>query len=183
MRIFVAIDLPEAARHALEILQDDLPVGRPMAPETFHLTLSFLDEQPSHVVSAVHEELATIRFDPFPLILSGLDTFGGGKPKLLWAGVAPQPALSALHRKVRGAAARAGLEMPRARFRPHVTLARFRGDLRGEELAKLGGFLAHHAGFVVDAFQARGFTLFQSVLGPGGATHEALADYPARSPG
>ena len=42
MRSFVAIDLPEAAREALERLQDDLPVGRPLAPETFHLTLAFL---------------------------------------------------------------------------------------------------------------------------------------------
>ena len=183
MRIFAAIDLPDPARDALEALQSDLPVGRLMAPETFHLTLCFLDEQPQHVAAAVHEELATIRFEPFPLILRGVDTFGGMQPRLLWASVAPQPALKVLREKVRSAIVRAGLELPRARFRPHVTLARFGGELRGEEMARLGGFLAHHAGFAAAPFAVERFTLYRSLLHPDGAVHEALAEYPPQISG
>lgn len=181
MRVFVAIDLPDAARAALEEVQDDLPTGRLLAPETFHLTLSFLDEQPQHVIAAVDEELATIRFTPFPLVLRGVDVFGGKRPKVLWVGVGAQPELGALREKIRRAVARAGLELPRERFRPHVTLAGFRGEMRGGELARLAGFLGHHAGFAASPFQVDGFRLFRSTLSPDGAVHETLALYQAPS--
>ena len=181
MRAFVAVDLPDVARDALQAVQDDLPVGRLMAPETLHVTLGFLGDQPQHVIAAVDEELATIRFAPFRLILQGLDTFGGKQPKLLWAGVAAEPKLAALRDQVRRAIASAGLELPRERFRPHVTLARFRGDMRGSELERLAGFLGHHAGFSAAPFLVDRFNLYRSVLLPEGAVHETLAVYAAPS--
>lgn len=179
MRVFVAIDLPDNVRDALADVQNDLPVGRAMAAETFHLTLSFLDEQPRHVVSSVDRNLAEIRFDPFPLCLRGLDTFGGKRPKLLWVGVAAAPALRALRDKVQRAAVRAGLDMPRTRFRPHVTLARFHGNMRGDAFSRLSGFMAHHGGFATQEFTVDRFVLFRSILSADGAVHQQLATYPA----
>lgn len=178
LRAFIAIDLPDGARDALEQLQDDLPVGRLMAPETFHLTLAFLGEQPVAAVEAVHGALGALHAAPFTMALRGVDVFGGAAPKVLWVGVRKSPGLSALRDRVRRAVASAGIELPRERFRPHVTLARFKGRMRGDELEKLRGFLACHAGFAVPEFQVTGFTLFRSILQEDGALHESLADYP-----
>ena len=40
MRAFVAIDLPEIVRDVLEDLQERIPAGRLLDPDTLHLTLA-----------------------------------------------------------------------------------------------------------------------------------------------
>lgn len=177
MRAFVAVDLPGPACDLLERLQDDLPVGRLMAPETFHLTLAFLGEAPETAIGEVHEGLTKLRANPFSVRLRGVDVFGGRQPKLIWAGVAHQPALTALREKVRRAISGSGLDLPRERFRPHVTLARLGKHMRDDEAAKLRGFLAHHAGFSSKPFAVRRFNLYRSILHRDGAQHEMLAEY------
>lgn len=181
IRAFVAIDLPDGVRAALEQLQDDLPVGRLMNPETFHLTLAFLGDQPAEAIDAVHQGLSDLNAAPFDLSLRGVDVFGTKAPKLLFAGADTTPSLVALRDKVRSIVRFAGVELPRERFRPHVTLARFRGRPRGDEMDKLRGFLAFHAGFVLPAFHVNGIALYQSYLHPDGAMHEVLAEYPLGS--
>ena len=61
------------------------------------------------------------------------------QPAVLWAGVAPQPGLGVLRDRVRGAVRRAGVDLPRERFRPHVTLARLRNARVGDVVKYLGG--------------------------------------------
>ncbi len=177
MRVFVAIDLPEPVLDVLEAVQDDLPVGRHMARETLHLTLAFLGDQDDSL-EALHDELGTLGSAPFDLRLQGVGIFGGRQPRALWAGVGEQPRLSALRARVRGSARRAGIALPRERFRPHVTLARFGQRLRAEEVAKIGMFMERNGGFGTDPFGVTEVTLFQSVLHRDGAVHEALATYP-----
>ncbi len=177
MRAFVAIDLPDATLAALEALQDDLPVGRLMAPETLHITLAFLGDQPQAVLEVLHGELGAVAATPFRIALRGVDLFGGKAPRLVWAGVAPSPALTELRNRIRRAAAEAGIELPRERFRPHVTLARFPPQLRGDQPDKLAGFLTRNGGFATEPFEVKGFTLFHSVLHSDGAVHDPLADY------
>lgn len=177
MRVFVATDMPDDAREALERLQDDLPVGRLMAPDTFHLTLAFLDEQPEPVVAELHEALCDISASVFPMTIGGVDVFGTKTPRLLWAGADKHPGLVELREKVRRAASGAGIALPRERFRPHVTLARFTGRLLGDEVEKLRGFLAFHAGFTLEPFVVDRFKLYRSTLQSGGAIHEILAEY------
>ncbi|MCG6901438.1 MAG: RNA 2',3'-cyclic phosphodiesterase [Rhodobacter sp.] len=180
MRSFVAIDVPDDICAALELLQDDLPVGRLTVPGTFHLTLAFLDDQPQHLIEAVHEQLALIRFEPFDVQLRGVDIFGGREPRLLWSGVAPQPGLGALRHRVRRACADAGVKLRREKFRPHVTLARFSRRMAPDDLARVAGFLTHHAGFECAAFPVDRYALYRSTLTPVGAVHEMLQDYPAQ---
>jgi 2'-5' RNA ligase len=178
MRCFVAIDLPDEARAALEAVQDQLRVGRVSDPETLHLTLAFLGEQPDAALEEMHLALEAMRAAPFTLQLRGLGTFGGRSPRVLWAGVEPQPALRALHEKVRGAAHVAGIELPRERFRPHVTIARFGERLQPGELDKLTGFLSRFEQFPAPPFEVEEVVLFRSILHRDGAIHEPLEAYP-----
>lgn len=178
MRAFVAIDLPEAIRDAITDLQGWLPVGRQVVAENLHLTLAFLGEQPDPVIGEVDEALAALVVPAFDLQLAGLDVFGGRSPDLVFLGVAANPALRHLQRKIMTALREGpGLDLARVRFRPHVTLARFsrRPDAAGRE--RLGAFLAAHADVRLPAFRVRRFTLYSSVLGRGVARHHPLADY------
>ncbi len=178
MRAFVAIDLPDPVRAALESVQDRIPAGRPTDPETFHLTLAFLDEQPVAVLEELHSALEGISAPTFPLQMQGLGTFGTKSPKVVWAGVQKGPDLAALRDKVRSAARTAGIELPRERFKPHVTLARFGDRIDADELEKLRVFLERFQQYPAPAFEVTEFVLFRSILGKGGAVHEPLAEYP-----
>ncbi len=177
MRVFLAIDLPDEVRSALEELQDDLPVGRIMAPETLHLTLCFLGEQDASVLGAVDEEMRRLKGAAFDLRIAGVGTFGGRVPRVLWAGVRDCPELVALQGRVRAGCVRAGVELRRERFRPHVTLARFGQDFSAGELERVAGFLAHHARFEAPVFRVEELVLFESVLHPEGAEHRVLEGY------
>lgn len=180
MRSFVAIDLPDEARDALERVQERIPVGRITDPENLHLTLAFLGDQPQAALEELHMQLETIRSVPFELRLRGLGTFGNRDPRVIWAGVEPEPALSILRDKVRSAARVAGIDLPRERFRPHVTLARLGDRIEPGELEKLRLFLEKWQSFPVPAFEVEGFTLFQSMLHKDGAVHDPLAEYSFR---
>ncbi|WP_372887905.1 RNA 2',3'-cyclic phosphodiesterase, partial [Shimia sp.] len=129
MRAFLAIDLPEDLRAQVAALQAGLRAGRPVPEENLHLTLAFLDDQPQAMLVALHEALNALDCPGFDLELAGLDLFGGKRPRLLYLRVKPAPALLALHRSLKEAARRVGMDLPRTRFRPHVTLARFRHDM------------------------------------------------------
>jgi len=183
MRTFLALDLPDAQQDALEDLADAVPVGRAVPAENLHLTLAFLDDQPDEVLEALHGKLQGLDFAPVPLVFDGLGSFGGTAPRVLFAGVAANPALSALHGKVLSACRAAGLDLPRRRFRPHVTLARLPPQLRPEGRARLERFVAAHAALHLPAGVSGGITLFRSTLHPGGAIHEELASYPFCAPG
>jgi len=178
MRLFLAIRVPDPAAAALERLQEALPLGRPVDPETFHLTLAFLGETPDAAAERLHLALTGLRAPDFALRLSGLGTFGGRVPRTIWAGLAPAPDLTALHSKLRAKLHAAGLNTPRARFRPHVTLARLRQRPRGDDMTRLRWFLEDHGGFAAAPFSGEAVTLFRSELGPDGAHYTALARYP-----
>ncbi len=175
MRAFVALDLPEDVVAALSRVQARLPVGRPVQPDNLHLTLAFLDETPLAALKALDEELSASRWPRFDLVLSGLGCFGGDRPRLVFADVAGNPALSDMHRRVVAAARRAGIVLPRRRFHPHVTLARLRSG--ADTAARLHGFFAADGGFALPGFPLRSFSLYRSDLRPGGAVYEVLARY------
>ena len=93
--------------------------------------------------------------------------------RVLWAGVAPNPALLRLHHKIETAVMAIGLASDKHKYRPHVTLARFKSNPG----AKLQDYLAHHALFQAGPIAAERFTLYSSFLSASGAIHQVEADY------
>ncbi|UWQ23899.1 RNA 2',3'-cyclic phosphodiesterase [Leisingera aquaemixtae] len=176
MRAFVGLPLPDAALDVLERLQEGLTVGRHVPAEYMHLTLAFLDDQPEAVLETLHQSLAEISAPPLTLSFRGLDTFGGKLPRVLAAEVQATPELTQLRGRVRSACREAGLDLPRERFRPHVTLARFPRHLEAGQVEKIARYLAGAAGFRLDCEVER-FALFQSTLAPQGARYDMLAEY------
>lgn len=178
MRAFVGLPLPEDLIEALGRVQAGLGVGRAVPPENLHLTLAFLDDQPETALAALDAELQAIA-GPVPEVrIAGLDLVGGSDAvRLLMAAVAPDPALAALRKRVRGAARAAGIGLKRERFRPHVTLARFRRRQAPGEPVRIADFLAREGGFSWPGFAAGEFVLYRSTLTPEGALYDPLAVY------
>lgn len=114
---------------------------------------------------------------PACLALSGVDCFASsGKVHTLWAGVAKEPLLVHLQGKIERALVRAGIEPERRKFKPHVTLARFRSGAPD----RLGPYFQRHSRFSSEPFLVDRFVLFRSHLGSEGAHYEVLATYPLK---
>ncbi len=175
MRLFIALPLPDELRALLADLGSGLPGARWVHEDSLHLTLRFLGELDGAEAADVDEMLSGLRMTAFDLEVAGVGHFGEGrKVRSLWAGVRPNEPLNRLHDKVGQAVKRAGLAPEKRRFRPHITLARFKSDPG----AKLQDFLVRHALFKAPAFCVDRFCLFSSYLSGEGAIYEIEAEYP-----
>ncbi|MCB2127943.1 MAG: RNA 2',3'-cyclic phosphodiesterase [Rhodobacteraceae bacterium] len=178
MRCFLAIALADETRAALERLQADLPLGREVPAENLHLTLAFLDDRSVAELEALHDGLEALRLPAPRIEFAGLGVFGGKRPSSLHAAVAASAELRALHARIRGLAAVAGFALPRERFHPHVTLARFSGGLTTQDEMRLARYLGRFGSASVPGFTASAVTLFRSTLGRGAPVYDPLSDYP-----
>lgn len=179
IRLFVGLELPEAARERLHGLGGGVPGARWIAPENMHLTLRFIGNVTDDVVADIDEALARIRARAFDLEIAGLGEFSRGRrPAMIWAGVRPVPGLMDLQRRIEAAVVKAGFPPEGRRFTPHVTLAR----LKGGAPARVRAFVAEHNLLRIDPFPVARFTLFSSHLGRQGASYRAEADYPLAIP-
>ena len=154
MRLFIAIPLPKKAKEKLAELQQKIPGVRKARPEQMHMTLRFIgDADPGEWI----KKMDSIEEAPFKIVLDRIGAFPEKKRiRVLWAGCGPSQSLLNIHRVI-------GEGEPS----PHVTLARFR-EPPGEEVKSLVGERIR-VEFGVDRI-----VLFNSTLGPGGATHEVV---------
>src|SRR5690349_8315737 len=109
-RLFVALELPEAVRRHLALLQAGVPGARWIEPANLHLTLRFIGEVEDGLLHEIDEALLGIRAPSFDLTLEGVGQFGTGtRARTLWAGVSRVDALGHLQQKIESALVRAGL--------------------------------------------------------------------------
>lgn len=177
IRCFVALELPQALRARLSVLQFFLPLPRRVEPEDFHLTLTFLGEVPDAVLVAVDEGLQALRQSPFEIALQGVGLFGGARPHAAWVGVAPSEPLSRLQAKVDRIARQAGAQIENRRFVPHVTLGRFRPP-QPDDTLRLERAVVQEARFSEGPWPVEEVSLFRSHAGGEGSRYEVLARYP-----
>lgn len=130
MRLFVAVELPEALIEALSETSARLRSsvqGRYVGTDLFHVTLAFLGEVPANEVATVEDALrrACKGHDSFLVALGGLGTFGRESSAVLWQGFAEgRDCLKALAQDVRRELKNDGFEFDAKGFIPHVTLMR-----------------------------------------------------------
>jgi 2'-5' RNA ligase len=180
-RVFFGLALPEHLCNRLAVEALALRLPRRVDPLDMHLTLVFLGEVAPDVLEAQHEAAEAISMPGFSLRLKGLGLFGKAQPHSLWAGVAPEPALTALQTKLETALRRAGASPEKRRFLPHVTLGRF-PPMAPQEAARLERAVVAGAGFSTETFDVRDFVLFRSHLGGAPPRYENLASYPLAPP-
>lgn len=179
-RVFVAVGIPGPVRARLDEAQAALrtlgPAVRPVAPGNLHLTLRFLGELAPARVQEVRAALREARWPArFELYHRGLGAFPArGRPRVLWSGC-EGVGLAALRDAVEDSLAGAGVPRDVRAFTPHVTLARVRGEVRPDALAKL---LEGRGGDEFGAHPVAEVRLLESRLGHGGAVYSTLEEFP-----
>lgn len=187
VRVFVAIELPEGIRAALGGVQRQFAPRLPLRlvrPESIHLTLAFIGDIPKTQVPALTGAVAqaVAGMPVFTLRAEGLGMFPNARrPRVVWAGVAGDPAararLDALQRGLAAALRAAGFTSD-PRFDPHLTLGRVSDRATPDEAVAIGTTvqaLTLPAGLV---FAVAHISVMQSELRPGGAVYSRLDALP-----
>ena len=182
LRSFVAIEVPLAAKHALNSLVHRLRVPGIRAswvtPENMHLTLRFLGD----VTLAQRQQLVTLLEQAFsgtkrfPMRIAGTGAFPNlRRPSVVWAGMTPlEGSLADIQQQTEEAVRTIGLAPERRAFQPHLTLARIR-DLRGVE--PLIERVQAERDFDGGEFTVGSVSLFSSQLTPRGAVYTCLREF------
>lgn len=191
VRLFVALDLPAAARAALVDWRDPVVAGaggalRAVPPESLHVTLCFLGSLDVAAVEPLGE--AVVAAAPSGAGAPPL-AFGAGlwlprrRPRVLTVGLEdPSGALASLQARMAAALADGGWYEPEQRpFLPHVTVARVReGGGRGAAGAQAARARAELPPLAPGSFAGEAVALYRSHLGRGPARYEALVRLPLR---
>ena len=172
-RLFSAIEIPRSLAERLTVLRAGLSGARWIDPENYHLTLRFIGDVDGTTARDFTHALGGIVTAPFELRLNGLGSFGG-KPRAIFAGIAPSEGLGALRRANERAAREAGLPPEGRNFKPHVTLAR----LRGARTDAVAAYLERQGGIGPQPFTVSRFVLYSSRNSVGGGPYVVEAAYP-----
>lgn len=178
LRLFVAVDAPAPVRAALDALPERLRGVTWTPAHQYHLTVRFMGDVELARLDAIAGALATIHVEPFILPVVTVGTFPPGRPpRVIWIGVGDgHPRLHQLRQRIDDALLGAGLTQLDVRtFHPHFTLGRCS---EAASPAAVSAFLKKHREFEAPPFRVDAFTLYQSTLGAGGATHTALLRVP-----
>ena len=196
LRLFVAIDLPEAWLEALAgvqermqaALRDDAATAglrvRWTRPEGIHLTIKFIGEVAPDRLEAIVTQLghAVPSTPEFALTLDRVGSFEDRRaPRVIWAGVRDEPAQSLLRlaESIEIWLAAAGVPQERRGFRPHLTLARLPEGLTDAQRRRAAEITGAIQPPEKQDFAVEYVSLIQSFLGPGGARYERLGRWPA----
>lgn len=174
-RLFTGLEVPRDVQLALSLKRGGIQGARWIEPENYHITLRFIGDVDNHTAYEVAAELDRLSHsEAFTIRLSHLGTFGGDKPRALYAGVENNEALQRLQAAQERVLRRAGLEPEGRKFVPHVSLAR----LRGASAIELAEFI-HQAGhFHPLQFKVGRFVLFSSKSSVGGGPYLVEQSYP-----
>ena len=188
LRLFVAVELPEATLRALietiEALQRVAPgdAVRWVRPDGIHLTLEFLGATDEERLPLIHTALRLAVRDaaPFDVTPSGVGSFGGrANLRVVWIGIGGDGgALADLADRVQTAMEPLGYPKEQREFNAHLTLGRVREGASRDERARLHEALARFEPPPIPPFHVERVSLMQSTLGQGGAVYQQLGAYP-----
>ena len=185
MRLFVAVNLPSEIRERLTAVQDRLRRAQAdvswVRAENVHVTLKFLGETKAKRLERIRPALAEVGRTgaPFSIEVSGVGSFGGAVPRVVWVGVGEgaEP-LTRLAGQVEDGLGRVGFPKERRGFTAHLSLGRVRSPRNAEALlAALEEAKAEPFG-VAEVAQ---FDLMQSELHPSGSVYSVLEKFPLGS--
>jgi 2'-5' RNA ligase len=174
-RLFTGLEIPADVGFALSLKRGGLTGARWIDAENYHITLRFIgdvDHQTADEVADSLDRLAnSLRFS---VRLTHRGTFGGDKPRALYAGVENNGTLAHLQASQERVLQRLGLTPDGRKFVPHVSLAR----LRGTSAHELADFMAMAGRFEPLEFPVGRFVLYSSRDSVGGGPYRIEETYP-----
>lgn len=176
MRLFIALDLPDAVRETLATWRAEVPGVRWTPPERMHLTLRFLGETSADAMLAITGQIAMVQSPPVPIHTADLIRLPSARrPRVLAVRVAETPELADLHARLEAALAEVGVPPEDRPLLPHVTLVRFRHPDAATLRRVLRSAEPPRAEGVADSF-----SLVRSQQGDGGPTYTTRLRVPLR---
>lgn len=192
MRLFVALDIDNDVRERIarfvEGVQGFAPDARWVKPESLHVTLKFIGEQPDAAVAGIKEALATVNARGTQIYFRDYGFFPTAKSaRVFWVGMDAGPELASLAAAIDENTATLGFPREERAFSPHLTLARaggrsgspghIKGDRPNCVFQLLQDKLAALPAPEFGAMTTRAFFLYQSQLSPKGSKYTKLERY------
>jgi len=188
MRVFIAIDIDEKIRAALNNLQQqvrgkvDIKKGdvKWVNPQNIHLTLKFLGEIQDGKVVEVCDVVEKVAggHKSFELDIQTVGCFGGRSARVLWVGADKgSENLLQLQKDLEQQLALAGWPKEKRKFSGHLTLCRVRNPRAGVKLAALS---EDYRDFKLGIISADSVSVYQSQLRPTGPIYTLLGNYKMR---
>ncbi len=202
MRLFLALDIPDAIRDRISRFVEGVagfaPDARWAKPESLHVTLKFIGEQPDSAVEKIKQELSTIELGAPEIHFRGYGFFPTAKSaRVFWIGLEPiglestglesTPQLAALAAAIDDKMPALGIPKEDRAFSPHLTLARSSGasgsprrnkkDGPNRTFQRLQEKLAALSTPEFGTMTPRSFFLYQSQLSPKGSKYTKQAEF------
>jgi len=180
LRLFVAVDVPEAVRElvarALASWREAFPAARWVPPENWHVTVKFLGRTWPRLLPWVEERIEAVAAEhrPFRIRASGVGAFPSARrARVLWVGLDdPEGGLRSLARGLEVALEEA-FAPERRGFTAHLTVAR-----SDPPVALPEGFARTE--LRSEPFQVRALVLYRSHLQRPAPRYEPLRTFPLR---
>ncbi len=195
MRLFIALDIDDAVRARIARFVEGVSGfahdARWVRPESLHVTLKFIGEQPESGVDPTKHALSDIRSSEVEIRFRGYGFFPTAKSaRVFWIGLEAGPQLAALAASIDNKMASLGIAKEDRAFSPHITLARgasgsgsprrSKADAPNRMFQRLQEKLAVLPTPEFGTIAAREFFLYQSQLSPKGSKYTKLARFVLR---
>lgn len=195
MRLFVALDIDDFIRERIARFAEGVgpfaPDARWVKPESLHVTLKFIGEQPDAAVASIKQSLAKINASACQIQFRGYGFFPTAKAaRVFWVGMEAGPDLPSLAASVDQSMASLGVPKEDRVFSPHLTLARAAGgsgsprrlkrDRPNQGFQRLQEKLSALPAPEFGTMTAREFFLYQSKLSPKGSQYTKLERFELR---
>jgi RNA 2',3'-cyclic 3'-phosphodiesterase len=192
MRLFIALDIDDAVRERIARFVEGVsglaPEARWAKPESLHVTLKFIGEQPEAAVEQIKHALTAVSAIAADIQFQGYGFFPTAKSaRVFWFGMEAGPQLAALAVMIDETMVLLGIPKEDRAFSPHLTLARGTGrsgaprrskaDAPKRIFRRLQEKLAALPTPKFGTMTARDFFLYQSQLSPKGSKYTKLARF------
>lgn len=194
MRLFIALDIDDAIRERITRFVDGVrnfaPDARWVKPESLHVTLKFIGEQPEAALDRIKQAMAEVQVPAPQIHFRGYGFFPTvNAARVFWIGMESGPQLQALAAAIDDKMPSLGIPKEDRAFSPHLTLARGPGsrssgsphrrksDGPNRTFHLLQEKLAALPAPEFGTMSPREFFLYQSQLSPKGSTYTKLAKF------
>ena len=184
IRSFLAFKLPPEIKKTLSHIAQDMRNTsldvRWVKAGNIHITMVFLGNVPVGHVEPIGEAAEKVcqEYGPFAISIKGAGVFSSIRnPRVLWIGMNGDLERmtyfrDALQKRLRPF----GIKQEKRRFKPHLTLGRFRKGARPRTC--LDDLLTKYQSFISPVCTLEQLVLFKSDLKPGGAVYARLKEWP-----
>jgi RNA 2',3'-cyclic 3'-phosphodiesterase len=184
MRLFVALEIPEAVRENLAAIRENFssigPKLRWVPPQNFHVTLKFIGSVPTEKVQPIIEALRSVpHVDRVQFYIRGLAWYLNAKTGvMLWATVENSKPLTALATAIDQRLVTLGFAAENRSFAPHFTLARGNRNVPASVSVALRELAEKYKKHDFGSVTFQEFHLMESTTLPAGPIYSKVQSFP-----